>query len=109
MALDAALRCDGERKGVDLSATRAAVAGLSGQALLDEIMIQKYFALFMNREVWNDYKRTCRPRLPTYHGLELPGRYLYPGTARETSPDIPPPDLQPDRNANDPSPCPNAG
>lgn len=108
-ALDDALQCEQTRKNVDLSGTRSAVADLSGDALLKEIMIQKYFSLFLNREVWNDYKRTCLPALPTYHGQELPGRLLYPYWARIANPNIPAPDQQPTRNANDPNPCPLAG
>jgi hypothetical protein len=114
-ALDAALACEEERKEVDLSATRAVVAGLSGAALFDEIMLQKYLSLFLANEIWNDYKRTCRPAITTFGGLQVPGRLFYPQQERETNPNIPTPSEQaatdPHRrpggaNANDPNPCP---
>jgi hypothetical protein len=105
VALDAALACEGVRKGVDLSAAQAANDGLIGAALFDEIMSQKYTSLFLNREVWNDYKRTCRPAIVTFQGRDVPGRLFYSPDARETNPNIPAPSQQPARNDNDPNAC----
>src|SRR6266581_5805350 len=46
------------------------VAGLStlvgittATGLLDSIMVEKYVTMFENIEVWNDYRRMCRPAL----------------------------------------------
>ncbi len=115
-ALDAALACEEIRKGVDLSAARSAVGSLSGAALFDEIMLQKYLSVFLAGEVWNDYKRTCRPAITTYGGLQVPGRLFYPGQGeRGSNPNIPSPEEQlaadphgrpGGANANDPNPCP---
>jgi len=79
---------------------------LSGQALLNEIMTEKYIALFQNIEVWNDYRRTCIPRLtPAANRAQIPARLLYPLSERNTNPNIPAPDAQPERNPNDPNVC----
>ena len=104
-ALDAALDCDAARKGVDLTAAKAANDALTGAALLDEVMAQKYMALFLNREIWNDYKRTCRPAITTYNGLEIPGRLFYDNEERQSNTNVPDATQQPVRNDNDPSPC----
>ncbi len=110
-ALDNALTCVEDRWAdygatLDLSAAKAANDGLTGSALFDEIMEQKYLALFLKEELWNDYKRTCRPRLNTYQGAEIPGRLLYAEQARVANPNIPLPADQPLRNDNDPNACP---
>jgi hypothetical protein len=114
-ALDAALACEEVRKDMDLSATRVTVAGLSGTALFDEIMMQKYFSLFLTNEIWNDYKRTCLPAITTFGGLQIPGRLFYPQQEREANPNIPsaaeqsasdPHGRPGGANANDPNPCP---
>lgn len=104
-SLDNALACDGTRKGVSMAAVQAANDALTGAALFDEIMKQKYMALFLNAEVWNDYKRTCRPVLTTYAGQKVPGRLLYPEEEAVTNPNIPEATSQPARNDNDPNPC----
>jgi hypothetical protein len=76
---------------------------LSGPALYNQIMQEKYIALFQNIEAWNDYKRTCYPNLTPSDGSHLiPARLLYPSTERNTNPEIPTPSAQPTRNANDP-------
>jgi hypothetical protein len=110
-SLDDALGCVEDRwalwgVALDLAAAKAANDALIGDALFDEIMEQKYAALFLHSEVWNDYKRTCRPALTTFNNQEIPGRLPYPVKAREANPNIPPPSEQPLRNDNDPNPCP---
>lgn len=104
-ALDAGIACDAARKGVDLAAIQAANDALTGAALFDEIMMQKYLALFLNREIWNDYKRTCRPAVTTFGGQPIPGRMFYDEEERETNPNIVDATQQPARNSNDPNPC----
>lgn len=83
-------------KGIPTDAT------LTGSALLDEIMTQKYAALFLNMEAWNDYKRTCLPAIQTYQGNAIPARLFYGETEAQTNPNIPAPDKQKPRNTNDP-------
>jgi starch-binding outer membrane protein, SusD/RagB family len=75
---------------------------------LTDVITEKYIALFQNGiEVWNDYKRTCLPKLTPARATGIPGRILYPLSAeRNANPNVPPPDQQPARNANDPNPCP---
>ena len=85
----------------------------SAPATLENIMEEKYVALFLNMEVWNDYKRTCLPSLaPTPPlGSTLPGTSPIPGrlpygiteiNANPHTPNVPPTGF----NANDPNPCP---
>ena len=49
---------------------------VAGQALLNEILTEKYIVDFqLGEEAWNDYKRTCTPNLvPTAPGTPIPGR-----------------------------------
>jgi hypothetical protein len=75
-------------------------SGLSGEFLIDAILEEKYFALFLNIEVWNDWKRTNRPVLP--QADRIPHRLLYGDTERSSNPNIPAPSAQPLRNDNDP-------
>jgi hypothetical protein len=82
-------------------------------ATLENIMEEKYEALFLNIEVWNDYKRTCLPPLapapPT--GSNTPGLGPIAGrlpygiseiNANPNTPNVPPTG----QNPNDPNPCP---
>jgi starch-binding outer membrane protein, SusD/RagB family len=94
------------------------LVGVTGAALLDSIMTEKYVALYQNIEVWNDYRRTCLPALtpyntgsvnPQWRG-KIPGRFFYGGTEMNVNPHIPDPGTQLStngfRNANDPADCP---
>jgi hypothetical protein len=79
------------------------MSGLSGQALLAEILTEKYIADFQSIEAWNDYKRTCTPNLvPVVAGRKIPARFFYDASERQTNTNIPQPSQQPTRNANDP-------
>jgi len=80
-------------------------AGLTGPALLREILTEKYIALFPSIEPWNDYKRTCFPNLtPTASGgRKIPARLFYDALERQTNTSIPQPQDQPARNPNDPA------
>lgn len=80
----------------------------SGSVTLEDVMTEKYIALFQQIEPWNDYKRTCLPALdPAGNAQAIPGRLLYPlSTERNSNPNIPAPSEQPQRNWNDPNPCP---
>ena len=93
-----------ERSNAKLSTLTALPAGAAG---LNEIMTEKYIALFQNPEVWSDYRRTCLPtRTPISTGQGLiPGRFIYPLNESGTNPNIPAPSDQPLRNTNDPNPC----
>lgn len=77
---------------------------LAGNALLEAILNEKYVALFMQVEAYNDYKRNCWPNLtPVVPGLKIPGRLKYDANEQQTNPNIPPPNAQPARNQNDPA------
>ncbi len=83
----------------------SALSGLSGTALFQEIMLEKYIALFQNPESWNDYKRTCIPALTPARGTAVIARLLYGDDERNANPNIPAPNQQPSRNDNDPAGC----
>ncbi|MDQ3605926.1 MAG: SusD/RagB family nutrient-binding outer membrane lipoprotein [Gemmatimonadota bacterium] len=82
-----------------------AALGSFGASPLADIIAEKYIVLFQNMEVWNDYKRTCLPRITPFGGRVIPGRLLYGEAERNVNPNIPPPSQQPARNANDPNAC----
>ena len=81
-------------------------------ATLDNIMTEKYIALFQNLEAWNDYKRTCLPaRTPAVGFKEIPGRVYYPQQEQQVNKDhVPTVEVQRStngfRNPNDPNRCP---
>jgi hypothetical protein len=79
--------------------------GVSGDALLDAIMTEKYIRTFQNPEAWSDYRRTCLPALVPAPGSSfIPARLTYPLSERNANTSIP--DGGPLRNWNDPNPCP---
>lgn len=98
-------------------------------ATLENIMTEKYIALFQNIEVWQDYKRTCLPVLdpvgtdpdePPDPTAAVPGRIYYGTTEASANPNTPStqsqlsnggiaggrPGVGGFRNWNDPNPCP---
>ena len=77
-------------------------AGLTGQALIEGIMTEKYISGFMNPESYNDWKRTNLPAIVPYNVKPIPRRLYYSSDERNANPNIPPPSQQPLRNENDP-------
>ena len=78
---------------------------VAGQALLNEILIEKYIINFqLGEEAWNDYKRTCTPNLVPSAGLPIPGRLYYDAPEQNTDTNIPSPGTGVNglRNKNDP-------
>jgi hypothetical protein len=82
-------------------------------ATLENIMEEKYSDLFLNIEVWNDYKRTCLPSLAPAPALgstvpgssPIAGRMPYGISEINANPNTP--SVSPTgQNANDPNPCP---
>jgi len=90
------------------------LADLPSPVTLQQVMEEKYIVQFQNIDAWNDYKRTCFPRLKpggisaASRASEIPGRLPYGQAERLNNPNIPAPSAQPARNWNDPSPCPSA-
>jgi hypothetical protein len=83
-----------------------AAEAVAGQALLNEILVEKYIVDFqLGHEAWNDYKRTCTPNFaPTQPGKKMPGRMYYDPNERLTNTNIPPAGegFNGARNPNDP-------
>ncbi|RME00404.1 MAG: hypothetical protein D6814_03570, partial [Calditrichaeota bacterium] len=66
-------------------------SNLSGVDLLEAIMMEKYKALFLNLQIWSDWKRTAFPILPeTALGRRIPRRMLYPQDEINTNPNVKP-------------------
>jgi len=91
----------------------AGLVGITGAALLDSIMIEKYAAMYQNIESINDYRRTCIPNLTpsaNSQGFQnVPGRLFYPQNERNVNTNIPKPNDQLTthgfRNAGDVQAC----
>jgi hypothetical protein len=89
------------------------LVGITGVALLDSIMMEKYVAMFQNIESISDYRRTCIPAITPAHNSQgftrVPGRLFYPRLERNVNPNIPDPSAQLAthgfRNAGDVNPC----
>jgi hypothetical protein len=70
---------------------------VAGQALLNEILTEKYIADFqLAEQVWRDYTRTCTPNLvpsplaaSSPSGGRIPGRMLYDVSELSTDPNYP--------------------
>jgi hypothetical protein len=67
---------------------------VAGQALLLEILTEKYIADFqLGEEAFNDYNRTCFPNLVPTGAVPgpIPARFYYDASERQTDTNIPPP------------------
>ncbi len=92
------------------------LSGITGAALLDSIMTEKYAAMFQNIDGISDYRRTCIPAITPAHNTQgfdrVPGRLFYPLNERNANPNVPDPSVQLGthgfRNAGDVNPCPIA-
>ena len=70
---------------------------VAGQALLNEILTEKYIADFqLGEQVWRDYTRTCTPNLApspaaasSPSGGSIPGRMIYDVSELNTDPNYP--------------------
>jgi hypothetical protein len=93
-----------------LTAERASAGLPATPATLQSIMEEKYVALYMSAEVWNDWKRTCLPHLtPAVGQPSVLERIFYGSTEENTNPHAPSTAAQLAtngfRNANDPVAC----
>ena len=67
------------------------LVGITGAALLDSIMIDKWILMFQNIETIMDYRRTCIPNVPYVRGnilslTTVPGELFYPNNERNVNP-----------------------
>lgn len=86
------------------SIQRYSERGLTGPELLRAIIEEKYLALFLNPQVWSDYRRTAFPIISTQWysmGNPMPRRFPYPNSEIEMNPHITAKG-QNTRNENDP-------
>jgi hypothetical protein len=108
-AAQAALTCEEATHGLAADALGGSTrfVGLTGAALLAEIMEQKYIASFLMTEAYNDYKRTCLPDITERVG-GMPGRLFYAQQERLSNSNVPATGVDPNDkyNDNDPAPCP---
>jgi hypothetical protein len=98
-----------------VNAVRTAV-GLTalGAVTFEDVMTEKYIAMFQNIVVWSDFRRTCIPLVkPNGTAAEVPGRIPYGSAERTSNPNVPLPSAFPGtttgasalRNWNDPTAC----
>jgi starch-binding outer membrane protein, SusD/RagB family len=80
-----------------------------------DVMYEKYIAMFQNIDVWSDFRRRCLPLVKPYlANAEVLGRLPYGSAERTSNPNVPLPASYPDkttgagrlRNWNDPAACP---
>jgi starch-binding outer membrane protein, SusD/RagB family len=88
--LNAELAVPGSASGVTVTALPP-VVGVTGAALRDSIMLEKWVVMFQNIEGLLDYRRTCRPAITPVTGNFLgiafvPGRLFYPQSERNVNP-----------------------
>lgn len=92
------------------------LSGITGVALLDSVMTEKWVAMFQNIATMNDYRRTCIPNITPYlantQGFKnVPGRLWYPLNERNVNSNVPDPSVQITthgfRNAGDVHGCQN--
>jgi hypothetical protein len=89
------------------SLTYAGTVALS--AILTDVQLEKYVAMFQNIEAWNDMKRNCTPRLtPPAGAPALIARIFYSDDEANANPNTPAIGSLFDRNANDPQACPTS-
>ncbi|HSH75082.1 MAG TPA: SusD/RagB family nutrient-binding outer membrane lipoprotein, partial [Longimicrobiales bacterium] len=102
-----ALACEEARWGLqppnDLSEVSDDIANLTGTALFNTIMDQKYIAQFLNPDAYNDYKRTCRPAI-TERANGMPGRLYYSQGERQANDNVPAAGTDPNDKYNDNDP-----
>ena len=111
---EAYFRLDGNatRAQVPFNAARAAVPGLTPKVItsINDIMEEKYIAMYQNIEVWNDYKRSCYPAITAYptatFANKVPGRLYYGTTEQNANPNVPDRNVQ---NVNGGNPVSNPG
>jgi hypothetical protein len=78
-------------------------SGLSGTALLEAIMVEKFKALFLNPQVWNDWKRTGFPGIVSNIARDIPRRFMYPDDEQNSNDNFPGVRGMWARNDNDPN------
>jgi hypothetical protein len=109
-ALQAGITCQEAHFGVNIPNPPV----LAGAALFHEIMMQKYFANFLNMETWNDYKRTCEPNIAAavkvggpLASRPIPARVFYGESERQSNSNLSTPGSGNNglRNRNDPVTC----
>jgi hypothetical protein len=97
-ALSDAVSSSLEKYGVDLTSQAAVdyvdavdteAAGLTGEALLEMIIVEKYKHMFAHPEPYNDFRRTGYPDLTPTQGTQIPRRYPYPQDEVQYNPNTP--------------------
>jgi hypothetical protein len=82
LAFELAVKASLQKHGVSNPAWEAQHAEVENVSL-EQIINAKYIALFLNPEVWSDFRRTGYPQLTPYQDAEtpqIPRRFLYPAT-----------------------------
>ena len=91
-AMLAGIQASFNEAGVDAAKYAPYIAQISvspATVTLNQIMVQKYLALFADPEVFNDWRRTGIPKLTPNLGSFIPRRFLYPQTELDLNSNVP--------------------
>ena len=91
-AMLAGIKASFEEAGVaaaDYAPYVAQTAVSPATVTLNQIMVQKYLALFADPEVFNDWRRTGIPKLTPNLGSFIPRRFLYPQSELDLNSNVP--------------------
>jgi hypothetical protein len=88
--VEASMNKHGVLNPLYMAAYDSVLQTMTGPVLFNEIMTQKYIALYYQAEVWVDWRRTGLPQLTSnVAGLEIPRRYPYPTEEITYNPNTP--------------------
>ena len=79
-AFVAGIQASFDAMGMDATDYIAAVDPGEGNVTMDDIMTQKYIAMYTEPEVYNDWRRTNIPELMPNSGSTIPYRFPYPSS-----------------------------
>lgn len=88
-AVTASLQKYGVYDGAWYTSYETSVSGLTGAALLEEIMTQKYIHMMYNIESYTDYRRTGYPVLTPTQGSVVASSFVYPQDEVDYNPNTP--------------------
>ncbi len=99
---------EGRWRALDSACVLPRYSNTSGADVISAIMNEKYKALFLNMQVFSDWRRTGYPKfedrsgVSTTCGAGIPRRLLYPELEKNTNPNAPAGDSIFERVQNDP-------
>ncbi len=88
--VEASMDKHGVLNPIYMAAYDSVLQTMTGPVLMNEIMTQKYIALYYQAEIFSDWRRTGLPVItPNVQGLEVPRRFPYPTEEITYNPNTP--------------------